>query len=404
MAKTLLAISSRAVLNELRYKLNRRGAVINQYNRARRFFFHNTSEHTIKANNYYSIPLCFDIPRGFYTDSGVYWEEEKSYFQSKEESFNATFSPYNSLIATILAEEPIILRSAVSFDTEDKLEQARYMLPTMVTNPDSNNVSNGVARACAARSIPGAFCSKLDILPGDSGEIFFTSKVTPAIYFDNPITNFNPAYNSSTTPYYIAANGLTVAYRYYNATSNAFDIAPVSRARETVTSVSMARYKVIASLEEPLKQTNNNFDWRKFLVNDNLDIRLFFDPVTDIDKKTFARGIHAPNEKKRYKELYALPCLVCRDTPSVITKFLNGSIDFYVRGLDSVSAPALGTSVFNHMFYLIEGVSSRNGSEIPVLYGRALRNARGDDSLTAPLVVEDTNNNNHEELSEGQGW
>lgn len=299
--------------------------------RSRKYFLHNTaSNFTLKAGVYYSIPLYFDIPRGYYDNDNVYQDSDASklFYQPKSETFSSFYSPYNQLIDAILSGSSLVLRPVKIYNSEEDLKKERL---AVAEGLNLSNKSDHIASS--PRSIIGSFYPLTDILPGDIGPIVFNADVTPALCYDDPLTQYDKPAN----PFYLNERGAVSYYRHDNGVT-ACSLFPCYVAGNTLRDferASDASYKVVACLEPPEKLSGaNTLDYRSLLVDNTTDERRFFDPFTDTAVKT--RALLNSGESRAIPQSYALPCLVVRESyraPS--TK--RGEFLFYPKTNDNAS-------------------------------------------------------------------
>lgn len=297
--------------------------------RSRKYFLHNTaSNFTLKAGVYCSIPLYFDIPRGYYDNDNVYQDSDASklFYQPKSETFSSFYSPYNQLIDAILSGSSLVLRPVKIYNSEEDIKKERL---AVAEGLNLSNKSDHVASS--PRSIIGSFYPLTDILPGDIGPIVFNADVTPALCYDDPLTQYDKPAN----PFYLNERGAVSYYRHDNGVT-ACSLFPCYVADNTLRDferASDASYKVVACLEPPEKLSGaDTLDYRRLLVDNTTNERRFFDPFTDTAVKR--RAQLDGSEGLAIPQSYALPCLVVRESyraPST----RRGEFLFYPKTVDN---------------------------------------------------------------------
>lgn len=336
MQKKILAISSPSQLNKLRDALNR-AKPNSQRRRKQKFIFRNTSRLTYKAGQWYSLPLVFDIPRGYYNGSGLFQTAEllnsKQYMTlaTNAGTWAGVNTPFDAVVASLIANEPVCLRSLFDFQDQATLDASR-LYPPQIVDFGATTISFA-NRATAAGSIAGAFRFDVDVLPDDSAEIEFNTEVNIGVYFDAP----NVSQGGTTGglyPYYIDNVGRVGIYR--RTASNAINeevyivrLDNDEQTSETTTARNVpARrlpFKVIATVENPnyTEGTSRDKDWRDVLTR-------YYNPLTKIesvDYNTFTTD-------KVLKEKYCLPCLFVADPYQPPNK-LKQQYYFYTTGVSS---------------------------------------------------------------------
>lgn len=325
--KRLLYIESKSSINKLRDALNK--AIPNRRgDRKQRFVFRNPTLRTFSAGVWYSMPLVFDIPKGYYNGHGIYADAATATpymtLKANAATWNASNTLYDGLIASLIANEPILLRPAFYYQSTDAMNGSRLLPPQMcVTSTVQVSFDN---RACAAESIAGAFRFDVDVLPGDSAIMEFNTPVYIGVYFDTPNAQFTQY------PYYIDDIGRVAVYR---RTTGQGDIHEPVRAmllyNDDTTSrrnvpVNECNNKVIATIETPdYTGTDERDDFRKVL-------NLYYSPLTSITAKDYT----PPGGDEVKKELYALPCLYAVE-PFTFPNKIRQQYDFYAESYSSTS-------------------------------------------------------------------